>query len=134
MIAWIALSAWAARPSISGEVHDRNGAPLSRAIVSLDPGNLEIVTDREGHFFVDYLRDDDGRRVRLRKKVDYVLEVFKPGFHVYTASLPFRKGALVVEPITMIEETIEVADFPENIDPALYSRPTQSSGATYEGQ
>jgi hypothetical protein len=48
--------------------------------------------------------------------------------------VPYRKGALEVETVTMVEETIAVEDFPENLDPALYSRPAQSAGATYEGQ
>lgn len=144
MIALLAASAaLAGRSSIAGEILDRNGAPVSRAVVSLaplpgdrpePPAAVELVTDREGRFLVDYLRDDGGGRVRLRKKVDYTLEVFKPGYHVYTARLTYRKGELRVDPVTMIEETLEVSDFPENLDPALYGHPTQASGATYEGQ
>jgi hypothetical protein len=119
---------------IAGQIRDRNGQPVSRAIVSLEPGNVELVTDREGWFLIDYLREDDGKRVRLDKKTDYTLEVFKPGFHTFTLQLFYKRGQVEVETVTMIEETIDVADFPENLDPALYSSPTLSAGATYEGQ
>ena len=134
---WLLLAlapAWAGNHHIAGQVVDRNGQPISRAIISLEPGNVELVTDREGRFLVDYLREEDGKRVRLDKKTDYRLEVFKPGFHTYTLELFYKRGAVTLETVTMVEETIDVADFPENLDPALYSRPTVSAGATYEGQ
>ena len=113
---------------------DRNGQPLARAVVSLDPGNVSLVTDTEGRFLIDYLRDEDGKRTRLDTRMQYNLEVFKVGFHTYTESLAYKRGPLEVETVTMVEETIDVSDMPENLDPALFSAPTQSSGATYEGQ
>lgn len=120
--------------SIAGLVVDRNGEPVSRAIVSLAPGNVELVTDREGRFLVDYLRDEAGERLKLEKKCTYTLSVFKPGYHDFAVQVDYRKGELLVDTVTMVEETIDVQDFPENLDPALYSRPAQSAGATYEGQ
>lgn len=129
-----AASAWGAKHSIAGRVVDRNGEPMSRAIVSLSPGNVELVTDRDGRFLVDYLRDEAGERVKMQKKIEYALTVFKPGYHDFAVTVPYRRGPLEVETVTMIEETIAVEDFPENLDPALYSRPAQSAGATYEGQ
>jgi hypothetical protein len=136
MSAWLLLVATAsgAKHSISGRVVDRNGEPMSRAVVSLSPGNVELVTDRDGRFLVDYLRDEAGERVRMARKTEYALTVFKPGFHDFAVAIPYRRGPLEIEQVTMIEETIAVDDFPENLDPALYSRPAQSAGATYEGQ
>lgn len=131
---WVSTPASAAKHLITGQVIDRNGEPVSRAVVSLSPGNVELVTDREGRYLIDYLRDDSGERVRLERKVDYTLEVFKPGFHTFTSTFFFKKGELVVDTVTMVEETIDTQDFPENLDPALYSRPTQAAGANYEGQ
>jgi hypothetical protein len=126
-------TAHAAGQGIGGRVVDRNGEPVSRAIVSLSPGNVELVTDRDGRFIIDYLRDASGERTKLGKKTDYKLEVFKPGYHSFTLAVPYRRGELELEEVTMVEETIDVQDFPENLDPALYSQTTQSSGATYEG-
>lgn len=124
----------AASPGIGGRVVDRNGEPISRAIVSLVPGNVELVTDRDGRFQIDYLRDTSGERVKLEKKTDYKLEVFKAGYHAFTLPVQYKHGALEVDTVTMVEETIDVRDLAENLDPALYSVQTQSSGATYEGQ
>lgn len=134
LLALLAASALGARPSIAGRVVDRNGEPVSRAIVSLSPGNVELVTDRDGRFLVDYLRDEAGVRVRMRRKTEYTLTVFKPGYHDFSVTVAYRRGAHEIETVTMIEETIAVEDFPENLDPALYRRPAQSAGATYEGQ
>jgi hypothetical protein len=158
LAAWVLLAspAHAAGHLISGQVLDRNGKPVARAIVSLTPGpegcpdgkaaaavepaaddkscTVELVTDREGRYAIDYLRDHTGEKMKLATKTDYNLEVFKVGYHTFTVGLPFRRGLLEVEPVTMIEETISVANFPENLDPALYTKATQSSGATYEGQ
>lgn len=130
----VAAPASAGRHQIAGQVIDRNGEPVSRAVISLSPGNVELVTDREGRYLIDYLRDDQGERVRLGRKVDYTLEVFKPGYHTFTTTFFFKKGEFAVETVTMVEETIDTQDFPENLDPALYSRPTQAAGANYEGQ
>lgn len=127
-------TARAASHLIGGRVVDRNGEPLSRVVVSLAPGNVELVTDRDGRFVIDYLRDQSGERVKLEKKTEYTLEVFKAGFHTFQVPVPYKRGELEVETVTMIEETIDVQDFPENLDPALYSKATQSAGATYEGQ
>ena len=53
-------SAEAGRNQIGGQILDRNGEPVNRAIVSLVPGNVQLMTDREGNFLIDYLRDEDG--------------------------------------------------------------------------
>jgi hypothetical protein len=122
------------KPALQGSVVDRNGTAMSRAIVSLSPGNAELVTDRDGNWKVDYLRDAGGERARLQKRTEYVLEVFKPGYHTFVTRLPYKKGVLVVDTVTMVEESIDLADLPENLDPSLYKTQTQSSGANYEGQ
>lgn len=138
MIGWLALllavdAAHAGTHLIGGQVVDRNGDPVSRAIVSLSPGNVELVTDREGRFAIEYLRDESGERTKLEKKTEYKLEVFKAGFHVVTTSVPYKRGEFLVEAVTMVEETIDVQDFPENLDPSAYSKPPVAAGATYEG-
>ncbi|MBX2796143.1 MAG: carboxypeptidase-like regulatory domain-containing protein [Myxococcales bacterium] len=135
-LAALALPAtgWAGKHRIEGLVVDRNGQPLPRAVVSLTPGNVLLVTDREGRFLIDYLREGDGKRTRLTKKSQYTIEVFKVGFHTFTHDISYKRGPYEVDAVTMVEETIDITDLPENLDPQLYSRPTQSSGATYEGQ
>ena len=87
----LAASAWGAKHSIAGRVVDRNGEPMSRAVVSLAPGNVELVTDRDGRFLVDYLRDEAGERVKMRKKTEYALTVFKPGYHDFAVTVPYRR-------------------------------------------
>lgn len=136
LVPWLAASgvAYAGNHNIGGRVVDRNGEPLSRAVVSLAPGNVELVTDRDGRFLIDYLRDEQGERIKLGKKTEYTLEVFKPGFHTFKLPVAYKRGEVEVEVITMIEESIDVQDFPENLDPAMYTSATQSAGATYEGQ
>ena len=130
----ISSPASAGRNFIEGEIADRNGEPLDRVIITLKPGNVQLVTDKGGRFLIDYLRDENGERTRLTKKTEYVLEAFKPGFHIHMHSFYFKKGPLAVEPITMVEETIEVEDDGQDLDPALFKDSTHSSGANYEGQ
>lgn len=130
----LAVPAHAGPNQIIGTVHDRNGEPVNRAIVSLIPGNVQMMTTREGEFLVDYLRDDEGQRIKLRKRTDYVLEVFKPGFHAQSIAIEYRKGTLELPLITLVEETIEVEPTDEALDPELYTDSTHSAGAAYEGQ
>jgi hypothetical protein len=119
---------------IGGRVVDRNGQPLPRAIISLSPGNVEMVTDQDGRFVINYLRDESGERVKLDAKTDYTLEVFLTGYHTFTVAVPFRRGEVEVETVTMVEESLDVQDLADIIDPARYSTSTQSSGASYIGQ
>lgn len=130
----LAAPAHAGRNQLEGQVSDRNGDPVNRAIVSLVPGNVQLMTDRDGQFLIDYLRDDEGQRTRLKKRTDYVLEIFKPGFHTQSFAVEYKRGTLEIPPVTLVEETIEVEDTGENIDPGLFKDPTHSSGAAYEGQ
>jgi len=130
----LAAPAWAGKHQISGLVIDRNGNPVEQAIVSLTPGNVQIVTDREGRFLLDYLRDEAGNRLKLAKKTDYQFEIFKAGFHLQSAATYYKRGPLVLEPITLVEDSIKVADDGLDLDPTIYANPTQSSGANYEGQ
>ena len=46
----------------------------------------------------------------------------------------YKKGGITMDPITLTEETIKIQDQAENLDPGLYSDPTHSAGANYEGQ
>lgn len=126
--------AQAAKPGISGVVLDRNGEPVPRAVVTLAPGNVQLITDAQGKFLIDYVRDAEGQRARLAKKVDYVLEVFKPGYNLEKRKFFYKKGLVVVDTITLAEDTIDVEGDGENIDPGLFSDRTHGAGATYEGQ
>jgi len=125
-----ATAAQAAPSLIGGLVVDRNGKPLARAIVSLAPGNVELVTDRDGKFAIDYLRDATGERIKLSRKTDYTLSVFKPGFHTYTVKVEYRHGELQVDPVTMVEETIAVQEISQNIDPG--TPPPIGGGESFE--
>ena len=127
-------AASAARNQISGSVTDRNGVPVQQAIVSLEPGNVLLVTDRDGRFTIDYARDDAGERSRLKRRTNYTLEVFRPGFHALEVEFFYRAGPVEVETIALLEETIDVQDHGEALDPELYVSPSQSTGAAYEGQ
>lgn len=119
---------------IAGSVIDRNGEAVDRAIVTVSPGNVEIITDRQGSFAVDYLRDEAGERTKLERRTDYTVEVFKPGYHLGTSTFYFKKGELLLEPLTLKEDTIRVVGSSESIDPALYPDRSHSSGANYEGE
>ena len=119
---------------ISGRVVDRNGQPLARAIVSLSPGDVELVTDADGRFVINYLRDASGERIKLDSKREYQLEIFLTGYHTFTVKVPFKRGELEVDEVTMVEETLNVQDLAEIIDPARYTRSTHSSGASFIGQ
>lgn len=129
--------------AIAGQVVDRNGAPVPRARVKLWSGGsesdspqpyTELVTDRDGRFRIDYFRSQTGERMKLAKKTEYTLEIWKLGFHLFTVPLAYRRGELVVDTVTMLEDSLDPLAYSEQLDPALYSRSTQSSGATYEGQ
>lgn len=130
----LAPPAFAGRHSIAGQVLDRNGQPVERAIITLSPGNVQLVTDAEGRFLIDYVRDDAGERAKLLKKTDYTVEVFKPGYHIEKISFFYKRGPVAVDPIELTEETIKVDDDGANIDPGLFTDRTHGSGATYEGQ
>ena len=128
------LPGCATHHAIVGRVVNRNGEPMDKVIVSVQPGGVELITDSEGNFVIDYLRDDEGNRVKLVKKSDYALETFRTGYHVSTTTFYFKKGELLLEPITMAEDTIKVRDSQEDIDPAKHTDRAQSSGAAYEGE
>lgn len=130
----LAAPAVAGKPAITGQVLDRNGEPIARAVVTLAPGDVQLITDGEGKFLIDYVRTPDGARAKLTRKVDYVLEVFKPGFNVEKRKFYYKAGTVVIEAITLKEDTIEVDGDGENIDPGLFSDRTHGAGATYEGQ
>jgi len=119
---------------ISGLLIDRNGAPLGRAVVGLQPGGVELVTDDLGRFSIDYLRDADGERTRLKRRTDYALTAFKTGYHDATVTFHFQRGELVLSPLTLTEDTIRVEASQENLDPALYPDRAQNNGAAYEGE
>lgn len=134
-----ACPAIAGKHYISGRVIDRNGDPVDKALITLRPNidkevEVQLVTDREGRFLVDYLRDGEGERARLAKRAPYDLEVYKPGFHVRDLNFDYRKGELQLETVMMTEDTIEVSDDDVDLDPDAYEQRTHSAGANYEGQ
>ena len=119
---------------INGQVIDRNGEPVARAIVGFQPGNVEIVTDGEGRFMVDYLRDEAGERVKLKRRTDYAVEIFKPGFHVSAQDFYYKRGELIMEPIVLKEDSIRVIGSEEIYDPSDHRDRTHSSGQSLEGE
>jgi hypothetical protein len=128
------LLAGCATHQIRGTVTDRNGEPMDRVVVSLEPGGVELITDSEGAFTIDYLRDEAGNRVRLEKRTDYTLEAFKTGYHVASTTFYYKKGELLAETITLKEDTIRVDASEDNIDPARFQDTTHSAGSNYEGE
>jgi hypothetical protein len=139
LVALAATPAFAGKHAIAGRVIDRNGDPIDKAVITLRPESdkeleVQLVTDREGRFLVDYLRDAAGERTKLAKRVPYAVEVYKPGFHVRTVDVPYKRGELQVETLMMTEDTIVVHDDDAQLDPNAYDQRTHSSGANYEGQ
>ena len=126
--------ACASHRAITGSVLDRNGDPIERAIVSVHPGGVEIVTDQNGRYVIDYLRTTDGDRTELRKKTDYQLEAFLPGYHITRASLSYRRGKVEADPITLVPDTVRMSETDADLDPSLYPDRSQSAGTTYEGE
>ena len=120
--------------TISGVIKDRNGQGIGRALLSVTPGHIQLVTDEDGSFLLEYLRDGEGKRTKLQKKTDYSIEIFKPGFHVERKTFFYKRGEVMLDDIMLIEATIEVDDDGNMLDPTLYAEPTQSSGANYEGE
>jgi len=139
---WLVASAMAGKSVIVGTVVDRNGDPVPRAVVAVDVTTkarqtlgVALMTDRSGKYRIEYLRvDGEERTMKLPKKSAYAIEVFKPGYHQRQADVYLRSGKLVVDPITLVEETIAVQDLPENLDPGTQSESAPSTGATFEWQ
>lgn len=135
------LAVWAAlllscagKRAIHGQIVDRNGEPMDRVVVSLEPGNIELVTDSEGRFVIDYLRDDAGDRKNLSARQEYTLEAFRAGYHVEDLTFQYTRGALELEPVTLTEDTIRLAPSEADIDPERFPDQTGSAGSTYEGE
>lgn len=121
--------------AVMGTVTDRNGQPVDRVIIKLDPGNVQLVTDQNGYYEIDYLRDDEtGERTKFGKRTTYDVEAFKPGFHVQSVAVEYKRGEFIVEPIVLKEDTIRVVGTDEDIDPASLPQPTESDGASYQGE
>lgn len=119
---------------ISGQVVDRNGEPVERAVVSVEPGGVQIVTDSEGYWEIDYLRDENGDRVRLDKRADYQVEAFKVGYHPRDTDFYYKRGELMTEPLVLREDSIRVIPEEQELDPDAFPDRTHSSGANYEGE
>lgn len=130
----LALVGCTSNRHITGQVIDRNGEPMDRVVVSLAPGNVELVTDSAGRFTIDYLRDETGERTKLDKRQDYAIELFRPGYHISESRLYYKKGELLLEPLTLTEDTIEIRQSNANIDPDQHPDRTHSSGTNYEGE
>ncbi len=129
------LGGCAGRHAITGTVIDRNGDPMDRVIVALDPGNVEILTDNEGKFSIDYVREDDGERARLPRRSDYTLSFFRTGFQDGRTDLYFKRGVHDCGTIQMLEDTLTVAPAAAPLHPdRLHADPSASGGATYEGE
>ena len=120
--------------AITGTITDADGRPLDRAIVSMEPGGVQLVTNREGEFVIDYLRDESSDRTALQKKQTYTLDVYKPGFSIQQLDLYYKGGEHIVAPIALSTEQLSVQDDGQNLVPSLELDRTSTGGATYEGQ
>ncbi len=120
--------------AIMGQVVDRNGKPIGRANVALTPGNVEIITDDDGRFMIDYLRDAEGSRVKLDRRTDYAIEYFKVGYHAQKGSFYFKNGELTLDPVSLVEDTIRVDASGSQFDPAGHPDRGQEAGGSYEGE
>ena len=133
-----ALAAWTppawAKPAIHGVVQDRNGDPMARVNVRVIPGNVEIVTDDAGKFTVDYLRDDDGNRVRLAGRTTYTFEVYKLGFQLAKLDLEYTHGEVELDAVTLAPDTITVRASSTDLDPANLPETDAQGGGSYEGE
>lgn len=127
-------TACARHHAVIGKVVDRNGEPMDKVVISMQPGGVEMITDSNGAFMIDYLRDEQGQRTKLSRKTDYSIEVFRTGYNVHSDSFYFKNGELFLDPITLAEDTIRVENSPDNIDPAQFPDRSQSAGAAYEGE
>lgn len=127
-------AAFAKGHAIAGAVVDRNGKPVERVNVALTPGNVELVTDQDGAFRFDYLRDEAGNRVKLARKTEYTVSYFKVGYHEERVVFQYKRGELILEPVTLKEEIIHVQDPADNIDPGQFPDKAQNSGGSYEGE
>jgi len=134
LLAAALLSTGCATHMISGQIVNRNSEPLERAVISMAPGNVQLVTDQEGQFYIDYLRDDGGERTKLGKRAEYEIEIFQVGYHVARTSLYYKRGELILDPIVLKEDSIRIVGSDGDIDPGQYDDRTHSSGATYEGE
>lgn len=130
----LALPGCAANRAISGQVVDRNGQPVPQALVSVDPGNVELLTDAAGRFEVGYLRTEDGDRRALSPRTTYTVEAFKVGFHLADQSVPYKKGRLELAPLELRPDTLRLQAPAQTLDPAAHERAVRSAGATYEGE
>ena len=127
-------SAYAGNHAIRGKVIDRNGDPVAQAIVSLSPVNVELITDRQGQFSIEYLRNTEGERMRLLKREDYTIEFYKVGFHVESRTFFYKRGDVTLQAVRLVEESIRVRDDNAELTESLETKPTHSAGANYEGQ
>jgi hypothetical protein len=130
------VAAWsssaAASSAIGGKVTDQNGKPVERVQIRLSPGNVELVTSRDGRFEVSYLRDETGERVKLTKRQEYRIEVFKLGYNLQTVPVSYRRGVLEVEVVTLVPETLRTHDLHDDLD--AEGRVSQAQGDSREGQ
>lgn len=123
-----------AKPAIHGEVNDRNGQPMARVNVRVLPGNVEIVTDDQGKFTIDYLRDEEGNRVRLANRTTYTFEVYKLGFQLARMDLEYTHGEVELEAVTLSPDTITVRASSTDLDPANLPETDAQGGGSYEGE
>jgi hypothetical protein len=120
--------------ALRGSVVDRNGEPVKRVNVRLSPGNVEIITDDQGLFTIDYLRDAEGNRVKLQRKTTYTVEFFKVGFHPVETEVEYKRGELTIEAVTLKEDTIKLDLSADDIDPSRFPDRAQDGGGSYEGE
>ena len=135
LVGWLLLAAGCARHhAILGQVVDRNGKAIGRANVALTPGNVDLITDDDGRFMIDYLRDAEGMRVKLGERSEYTAEFFKVGYHPEKSTFYFKNGELTLAPVSLTEDTVRVSASEEPFDPGTSPDRGQDAGGSYEGE
>ncbi len=123
-----------AKAAIHGTVTDRTGQPMSRVNVRVVPGNVEIVTDDQGKFTIDYLRDAAGNRTHLTRRTTYTFEMYKLGFQLAKADVDYKHGELELDPVALAPDTISVRASATDVDPANAADTNAQGGGSYEGE
>jgi len=133
-----AAPAFGGGSAIGGSVVDRNGVPLGRVMVKLatpDAGEVEVVTDPNGLWRVEYLRDEQGEHIKLGKKTTYTLELFKVGYHLQSMPVEYKRGALDLPEVRLVPDSIAMGEKDhDNLDASIAGTSGGGETDTKEGQ
>jgi hypothetical protein len=118
LMAAVAAGAGEGRRGIAGEVVDAEGAPIAgaRVAVRAGPWQDELCTGPDGRFAITSLRDTLHRRVRLRGRAEYAIEVWAPDvpeLPLVQILVRYRRGWLGLDPVVLDEPALAEPTPPE---------------------